>query len=208
MDEMTTKIFIIALVRFLILNKVHGLWCWAPFFGGYRGRSALRRHGPFRSPPHPPDLVRSRFSGPDLELFRSRRAAPGSPGSSGTSVLRHGAFLGDDPKGGTDHPGHHHRFPGRDQRRLSLTTQAIQLGFLPRLHVRHTSAKQIGQIYVAPVNWMLMVCTVALVAGFQSSSKLAAAYGVAVTSTMIITSITVFGGPAPLALAFYWVWCR
>ncbi len=75
---------------------------------------------------------------------------------------------------------------------FSLTTQAIQLGFLPRLHVRHTSAKQIGQIYVAPVNWMLMVCTVALVAGFQSSSKLAAAYGVAVTSTMIITSIMFF----------------
>ncbi len=75
---------------------------------------------------------------------------------------------------------------------FSLTTQAIQLGYLPRLHVRHTSAKQIGQIYVAPVNWMLMLCTVALVAGFQSSSKLAAAYGVAVTSTMIITSILFF----------------
>jgi KUP system potassium uptake protein len=75
---------------------------------------------------------------------------------------------------------------------FSLTRQAIQLGYLPRLNIRHTSAAQIGQIYVAPVNWMLMICTVALVAGFQSSSKLAAAYGVAVTSTMIITSMLFF----------------
>jgi KUP system potassium uptake protein len=71
---------------------------------------------------------------------------------------------------------------------FSLTRQAIQLGYLPRLNIRHTSVSQIGQIYVAPVNWMLMICTIALVAGFQSSSKLAAAYGVAVTSTMIITT--------------------
>ncbi|MGA9538139.1 MAG: KUP/HAK/KT family potassium transporter [Desulfobacterales bacterium] len=51
---------------------------------------------------------------------------------------------------------------------------------------------QIGQIYVAPVNWMLMVCTISLVAGFQSSSKLAAAYGLAVTSTMIINTVLFF----------------
>jgi KUP system potassium uptake protein len=75
---------------------------------------------------------------------------------------------------------------------FSMTRQAIQLGYLPRLDIRHTSAIQIGQIYVPPVNWMLMVCTVALVAGFQSSSKLAAAYGVAVTSTMIITTVLFF----------------
>jgi KUP system potassium uptake protein len=75
---------------------------------------------------------------------------------------------------------------------FSLTRQAIQLGYLPRLNIRHTSVAQIGQIYVAPVNWMLMICTVALVAGFQSSSKLAAAYGVAVTSTMIIASTLFF----------------
>ncbi len=75
---------------------------------------------------------------------------------------------------------------------FSMTRQAIQLGYLPRMNIRHTSAAQIGQIYVAPVNWMLMVCTVALVAGFQSSSKLAAAYGVAVTSTMLITTTLFF----------------
>ena len=75
---------------------------------------------------------------------------------------------------------------------FSMTRQAIQLGYLPRLNIRHTAATQIGQIYVAPVNWMLMVCTVALVVGFQSSSKLAAAYGVAVTSTMLITTTLFF----------------
>ena len=71
---------------------------------------------------------------------------------------------------------------------FSMTRQAIQLGYLPRLKIRHTAVSQIGQIYVGPVNWMLMVCTIALVVGFQSSSKLAAAYGVAVTSTMLITT--------------------
>ena len=75
---------------------------------------------------------------------------------------------------------------------MSLTRQAIQLGYLPRLNIRHTSATQIGQIYVAPINWMLMICTIALVIGFQSSSKLAAAYGVAVTSTMLITTTLFF----------------
>ena len=72
---------------------------------------------------------------------------------------------------------------------FSLTKQAIQLGFFPRMKITHTSASHIGQIYVAPVNWMLMICTIGLVIGFQSSSKLAAAYGVAVTSTMLITTV-------------------
>ena len=75
---------------------------------------------------------------------------------------------------------------------FSLTRQAIQLGYLPRLNVAHTSATQIGQIYIAPVNWLLMVSTIGLVIGFQSSSQLAAAYGVAVTSTMLITTTLFF----------------
>ena len=75
---------------------------------------------------------------------------------------------------------------------FSLTSQAIQLGYLPRLRVTHTSSDQIGQIYVGPVNWVLMVCTIGLVIGFQSSSKLAAAYGVAVTATMLITTSLFF----------------
>ncbi len=72
---------------------------------------------------------------------------------------------------------------------FSLTQQAIQLGYLPRLTITHTSAKHIGQIYVPAANWTLMVATIGLVAGFGSSSKLAAAYGVAVTATMLISTI-------------------
>jgi KUP system potassium uptake protein len=75
---------------------------------------------------------------------------------------------------------------------FSLTRQAIQLGYLPRLRVAQTSAAHRGQIYIAPVNWLLMVCTIGLVAGFRSSSQLAAAYGVAVTSTMLITTTLYF----------------
>ena len=70
----------------------------------------------------------------------------------------------------------------------SVTQQAVQLGFLPRLRILHTSAKAIGQIYVPLVNWGLLVLVVALVIGFRSSGALAAAYGIAVTGTMFITA--------------------
>ncbi|MFH2049844.1 MAG: potassium transporter Kup [bacterium] len=72
---------------------------------------------------------------------------------------------------------------------FSLTRQAIQLGYLPRMKIIFTSVRHFGQIYVPRINWVLMIATLALVIDFQSSSKLAAAYGVAVTLTMIITSI-------------------
>ena len=71
----------------------------------------------------------------------------------------------------------------------SLTNQAIQLGYAPRLTVRHTSSTEYGQIYVPEVNWALAVGTVALVLGFGSSNALAAAYGIAVTGTMTITTL-------------------
>lgn len=71
---------------------------------------------------------------------------------------------------------------------FSMTNQATMLGFLPRFHVQHTSEHEMGQIYVPLVNYSLMVATVLLVIGFGSSTKLAAAYGVAVTTTMLITT--------------------
>jgi KUP system potassium uptake protein len=71
---------------------------------------------------------------------------------------------------------------------FSLTHQAVQLGFSPRLPVIHTSARQSGQIFVPPVNWLLMVSACALVVGFGSSSNLAAAYGIAVASQMVVTT--------------------
>ena len=72
---------------------------------------------------------------------------------------------------------------------FSLTMQAIQLGYIPRLKVNYTSARIIGQIYVPIVNWALMLSCIGLVLGFGSSSNLAAAYGVAITTTMLITTI-------------------
>lgn len=72
---------------------------------------------------------------------------------------------------------------------FSLTAQAVQLDYLPRLSITHTSHKQHGQIYVPLVNWALMVSCIGLVIGFQTSENLAAAYGVAVTMTMAITTL-------------------
>ncbi len=72
---------------------------------------------------------------------------------------------------------------------FSLTRQAVQMGYLPRLRIEHKSSRHMGQIYVPFVNWILMLATAGLVLGLGSSSKLAAAYGVAVTSTMLISSV-------------------
>jgi KUP system potassium uptake protein len=74
----------------------------------------------------------------------------------------------------------------------SITRQAVQLGLLPRLSVRHTSEEMAGQIYLPRVNWLLLIAVLLLVAIFKSSSALAAAYGVAVTATMITTSLMAF----------------
>jgi KUP system potassium uptake protein len=71
----------------------------------------------------------------------------------------------------------------------SLTRQAVQLGYSPRVTIRHTSSREIGQIYLPEVNAALAVATIALVLGFRSSSSLAAAYGIAVTGTMTITTL-------------------
>jgi KUP system potassium uptake protein len=74
----------------------------------------------------------------------------------------------------------------------SLTQQAVQLGLLPRLEIQHTSGDLVGQIYMPRVNWMLLVAVLALVFIFESSSRLASAYGIAVTGTMVITSLLAF----------------
>jgi KUP system potassium uptake protein len=72
---------------------------------------------------------------------------------------------------------------------FSLTRQAVQLGYVPRVTVVHTSSAQMGQIYIPEVNWALWLGCVALVVGFRQSSNLAAAYGVAVTGTMLTTTL-------------------
>ena len=72
---------------------------------------------------------------------------------------------------------------------FSLTAQAVQLDYLPRIKIRHTSQSHSGQIYVPLVNWVLMVACIGLVLGFRTASNLAAAYGIAVTMTMFITTL-------------------
>jgi KUP system potassium uptake protein len=84
---------------------------------------------------------------------------------------------------------------------FSLTRQALMLGYLPRVRILHTSDWQIGQIYVPIVNWILMCAAVALVAGFRTSSHLAAAYGVAVTLDMTITTLLAF-----VVARYLWDW--
>jgi KUP system potassium uptake protein len=76
---------------------------------------------------------------------------------------------------------------------FSLTQQAIQLGYCPRLDIEHTSHSEIGQVYVPQVNWALMLSTIVIVIGFGSSTALAAAYGIAVTLTMVITTVLLQG---------------
>ncbi|MDO8390580.1 MAG: potassium transporter Kup [Actinomycetota bacterium] len=86
---------------------------------------------------------------------------------------------------------------------FSLTAQAVKLDYLPRIKILHTSHSQEGQIYVPLVNWLLMAGCVGLVIGFQTSSKLAAAYGIAVTMTMAITTLIFFR-----VLTDRWQWSR
>src|SRR4030095_10423639 len=75
---------------------------------------------------------------------------------------------------------------------FSVTRQAIQLGYIPRLRIRHTSESTIGQIYVPQVNWGLCVAVIWLVITFRSSSALAAAYGIAVVGAMLTTNVLAF----------------
>ena len=84
---------------------------------------------------------------------------------------------------------------------FSVSRQALQLGYLPRMHVEHTSASQQGQVYMPRVNWGLMAASMVLVVGFGSSGDLAAAYGIAVTGDMVITTIL-----AGMVFHYLWGW--
>ena len=86
---------------------------------------------------------------------------------------------------------------------FSVTQQAIQLGFIPRLRITHTSAAAAGQIYIPVINWALMVMVILLVLTFQSSSNLAAAYGIAVTGAMLIDTFLI-----AVVLFQLWKWNR
>ena len=91
---------------------------------------------------------------------------------------------------------------------FSLTRAAIQMGYCPRLTIEHTSEREIGQIYVPFINWVLFIAVILLVAGFRHSDNLGGAYGIAVTLAMLIDSILIlfvmrrmWKWPAPVAFA-------
>ncbi len=84
---------------------------------------------------------------------------------------------------------------------FSMTRQAIQLGWMPRLPIKQTSSAGYGQIYVGPVNWLLMLVTLGLTVGFGKSDNLAAAYGIAVSATMLMTSVLLY-----IAMREIWHW--
>jgi KUP system potassium uptake protein len=86
---------------------------------------------------------------------------------------------------------------------FSVSRQALQLGFLPRMHIQHTSESTQGQVYMPRVNWGLMIGVMALVIGFRSSGNLAAAYGIAVTGDMVITTLL-----AAVVFREVWHWSK
>jgi len=85
----------------------------------------------------------------------------------------------------------------------SLTQQAVQLGLLPRMRVRQTSAAYVGQIYLPAINWLLLIGVIMLVVQFRNSSAMAAAYGIAVTGTMVVTSCLAY-----IVTRHHWHWSR
>lgn len=84
---------------------------------------------------------------------------------------------------------------------FSVTRQAIQLGYCPRMNILHTSGREMGQVYIPSINWLLMASVFIIVLSFQSSSALASAYGIAVTGTMIVDTILVF-----IVIQELWQW--
>jgi KUP system potassium uptake protein len=86
---------------------------------------------------------------------------------------------------------------------FSLTSQAIQLGYCPRIQIRFTSEREMGQIYIPNVNWLVLLAVIVLVLGFKSSSNLASAYGIAVTLTMMIDTVLAF---IVVRALWHWSW--
>jgi KUP system potassium uptake protein len=160
--------------------------------GDHRRRGAVCRHGPLR-----PELDQMGMAGlcvslPVPELPRPGRTDPRQPGrvknpffmlvphellypmvalATAAAVIASQAVISG---------------------AFSLTSQAMQLGYCPRFHVRFTSEREKGQIYIPNINWLLLLVVIILVLGFKSSSNLASAYGIAVTLTMMIDTLLAF----------------
>src|SRR5918994_3695991 len=156
------------------------------------GGGALCRHGSIGAPRDHPRLAAAGLPGLHSQLPGSGSADPGRPQCDQRTLLPAHAARGSGPARDPGDRGHGHRLAGGDLRRLLDPHQAAQLGYLPRLRVIHTSEREYGQVYVPLINWLLMGAVLGLVLAFQSSANLAFAYGMAVTGTIVITTILFF----------------
>ncbi len=160
-------------------NPIRAAWfslVLPSLFFNYLGQGALVRLTVLQSP----DIMQNEDFSPFFELFPHWALIPMVILAAAATVIASQALIT-----GT----------------YSLTLQAIQLGYLPRLAIRHTSAHTRGQIYIPTINWMLMIACLVLVKMFGSSDALAAAYGIAVTLTMMITTILFY-----FAARYQWGW--
>ena len=174
----------------------------------HRRRGAVRRHGPLRQAADPPGLVQPGDAGAGAQLLRpGRDAAASTRRTSRNPFYEMAPTWALYPLIGLATCATVIASQALITAAFSVTKQAIQLGYLPRLRIPHTSVKETGQIYVPFVNWSLYVCIVLAVIVFGSSSKLAAAYGIAVTIDMLITTTMTFfviryGWKYPWSLCF------
>ncbi len=191
-----------------LLRGARDAWVPRPRLGrprGHRRRGALRGHGPLRGAPDPRRVARPGDAGARALLFRPGGAHPSSSGgrrepcsfsmvpagaatlalvglSSVATVIASQALISG---------------------AFSLTRQAMQLGFFPRVTIKHTAAHTEGQIYIPQINWLLAAGCLLLVIGFQKSDRLASAYGIAVTGTMALTSLVYY-----VVMRDTWKWSK
>ena len=180
-------------ISFLIHHGIIGFFTLGAVFLVVTGvGSALRGSGAFRPWPDPPCLARRRAAVADDQLSGTGRAGARESESDRQPILSTISRLGADPDGGACDNRDCDRESAVITGAYSLTRQAIGLGLLPRLEVRHTSEALAGQIYMPAINWLLLIGVLLLVALFRSSSNLASAYGIAVTGTMVVTAMMAF----------------
>ena len=157
--------------------------------GGDGRRGALRGHGSLRAPPDPARVVPGRLPGADAQLPRPGRADPAPAERRLQPLLPAAAAWAQIPMVFLATAATVIASQAVISGAFSVTQQAVQLGFLPRLVIRHTSERQIWQIYAPAINVALFGTVLAIAIGFGSSARLASAYGVAVTGTFIIDTI-------------------
>ena len=157
--------------------------------GGDGRRGDVCRHGPLRPHADPPGVVRRRLARARAQLFRPGRAAHHRPTAVDNPFYQLAPDWAHYPLVALATVATVIASQAIISGVFSLTQQAVQLGFLPRMHIRHTASHEIGQIYVPLVNWLLAAATLGAVVGFGTSDALAGAYGIAVSLLMAITTL-------------------